>query len=144
MSEGYRYLDDVSIADLAFEAKAEKLEDLFRYSAIAVSKAMILNLEEMEEKVEKNVELESESLEMLLFNFLQELIFYKDSELLVFKRFELKIEMRDKYYLRAKMYGEKIDPNKHKFGIDVKAVTMHLFELKREKNFWLAKVVLDV
>ena len=40
--------------------------------------------------------------------------------------------------------GEKIDMKKHEMLVDVKAVTMHMFEVKKEKNIWKARVVLDV
>lgn len=144
MNDKFRYLEDISIADLAFEAKGNTIEELFNNCALAVSNAMILNLESVENKITKNIEIENENLDLLLFNFLQEIIFYKDSEMLVFSKYEIKIDFKEKYYLKAKMYGEKIDLNKHKLGVDVKAVTMHMFEIKKEKNYWLARVVLDV
>ena len=40
--------------------------------------------------------------------------------------------------------GEKLDTKRHISLVDVKAVTMHLFEVKQAAGRWKAKVVLDV
>jgi SHS2 domain-containing protein len=42
------------------------------------------------------------------------------------------------------MFGEPIDLNKHELLVDVKAVTMHLFEVKKLNGEWFARVIVDV
>jgi Uncharacterized conserved protein len=145
MTGKYIFREDIAIADLAFEVYADNLEDLFKYSGLAITNAMIVDLNSIKPAVIKEIEMENENIEFLLFNFLQEIIFYKDSERLLFNRIDVKIkEEGQKYILKALLYGEKIDMNKHELLVDVKAVTMHLFEVKKINGEWFARVIVDV
>lgn len=141
----YVFLDDVTLADVAFEARASSLEELFEQSALALTNSMVDDLSKIEQKVEISVNLTSQTIEMLLYNFLQELIFIKDTKKLLFSNFMIKITKRDdEYELVARLRGEEINQDKHKCRVDVKAVTMHRFEVKKEIDKWLARVILDV
>ena len=138
----YRFLEDVAIADSAFEAEAESLEDLFRTCAIALFDVMA-DTSTIESKSKEDVELVSDNLDELLFDWLAELIYLKDSKSMLFGRFEVKIEQADGFKLTASAWGESADQKKHKVRVDVKAVTYHLLEVKQVDSKWMAKVVLD-
>ncbi len=141
----YRYMEDVAIADVAFEAEGKTLEELFESSGFALTNAMIKDLGQLEQRVEKSFEVEAEDVEMLLFNFLQELIFYKDAERLLFNKFGLDIEQKeDKWHLGAKAYGEEIDREKHELLADAKAVALHNFKVEETAQGWRAIVIVDV
>ena len=141
----YKFLEDLSIADAAFEATGATLKEVFESSALATTNTMIRNLEAIEQKVSKKINVESDTVEMLLFNFLQELVFYKDAEQLVFSKFEIDMAPKGKKWkLSSVAWGEKLDMNKHQWVVDVKAVTLHQFELKETKDGWRAQVVLDI
>lgn len=105
---------------------------------------MVLNLDSIEKKEIREFEVIAQDLELLLFNFLQELIYYKDTENILFSEFEIKIFIDNKKVAKVKAYGEKLDPKKHDTLVDVKAVTMHMFELKEKNGNWYARVILDV
>ncbi len=138
----YRFLEDVAIADSAFEAEAESLEDLFRTCAIATFEVMA-DTSTIEPKSKEDVELAGDNLEELLFDWLAELIYLKDSKSMLFGKFEIRIEEEDGYKLTASIWGEPVDQKKHKVRVDVKAVTYHLLEVKQVEGKWIAKVVLD-
>lgn len=141
----YEFVEDVSIADVAFRAEGKNLEEVFRACAEAVTHTMIKDLRTIELSTTKRVSLSSESLEMLLFNFLQELIYYKDAERLLFGQFKIFIKQeKEKFSLDADLTGEELDPEKHELIADVKAVTMHLFSLTLKEGKWSAFIVLDV
>jgi len=139
----YRFLDNVAIADAAFEAYGKNLEDLFSTCAKATFEVMA-QTRRVEPKEKVKIELKQKSLEALLFDWLAELIFLKDFKEMFFGKFDLRIEKKSEYILRGEVFGEKIDYKKHKVKVDVKAVTYHLFEVKKTKNNWKAKVVLDI
>ncbi len=140
----FRWLEDVAIADIAFEATGRTLEEIFEQAALALEDAMV-DFGTVKEKVEKKIEISGDRIEMLLYDFLSELIFLKDAEGLLFKGFRIKIEAaKGKYYLEALSKGEKIDRKSHGLRNDVKAVTMHMFEVRQEKEGWKATVVLDI
>jgi SHS2 domain-containing protein len=138
----YRFLEDVAIADSAFEAEAEGLEDLFRTCAMALFDVMA-DTSTIEPESKEDVELAGDNLEELLFDWLAELIYLKDSKSMLFGRFEIKIEQADGFKLTASVWGESIDQKKHRVRVDVKAVTYHLLEVKQVDDKWIARVVLD-
>ncbi len=141
----YRYLEEIAIADVAFEAEGKTISELFESAGFAITNAMIRDLKQIERKIVKSFEVEAEDLEMLLFNFLQEIIFYKDAEQLLFNKFELDIEQKeDRWLLRVKAYGEEIDPKKHETVVDVKAVSLHRFKVEETEKGWRATVIVDV
>ncbi len=141
----YRFLEDLATADVAFEAKGDTIEELFISSALATTNIMILQTGQIDLKDRREIEIEAEELDLLLFNLLQEMIFFKDTEKLIFGEFNVKIGKKgDKWMLRMKAAGERINPEKHMLHLDVKAVTLHMLEVRKDNNGWIAHVILDV
>jgi len=141
----YHYLEDITLADMAFQAEGKTLDELFISAALATTNVMVRNLKNVKAKVERYVAIETEDVEQLLYKFLQDIIYYKDSQMLLFGRYDVNIESFDaKYKLKAKLYGERISMKKHNLIVDVKAVTMHKFEVKQTPIGWKAVVVLDI
>src|SRR5512147_937384 len=128
----YRYLDDVAIADVAFEAEGKTLRELLESAALALTNTMIGNMDAMEQKVIRCFEVTAANPEMLLYRFLQELVFYKDAERLLFGRFELTPEQGvPSWRLHVRAFGDEISPEKHELLADVKAVSLHNFSVRQ-------------
>ncbi len=142
----FRYIEDVATADIAFEATGEDREEVFFACAQATMNVMIEDLDSIEPAVAKSLHLENRDLDMLLFDLLQELIYYKDAEQLLLRIEKPAIaDEKSGYVLRATAKGEKLDPRRHRQRADVKAVTLHRFALAREADGrWKAFVILDV
>ena len=98
----------------------------------------------MEKKIKKKFSLEGKNIGDLMFKFLEEIIFFKDSDALVFNSSEVDVKENKKLKLTAMLYGDKIDYKKQELKVDPKAVTMHKFEVKKEKDGYLARVVVDI
>ena len=83
---------------------------------------------------------------MLLFDFLNELIFYKDARRLLLLPAQVTItgSRATGYSLQARLQGVEIDAARHRLNTDVKAVTMHRFSVTPVAEGWQATVVLDV
>jgi SHS2 domain-containing protein len=142
---GYRYLDDLATADIAFEATGEDVEQVFVAAAEATMNVMVEELQSIEARVERIIEKEDAELDMLLFDMLQEIVYYKDAEQLLLRIRELAItERKGAYLLRARAVGERLDPRRHEQRADVKAVTLHRFSLQEADGLWKALVILDV
>ena len=139
----YRFLEDTAIADAAFEAEGDSLEDLFEACAQATF-AVMAETKTVEAKDQEEIRLKSKDLEGLLFNWLAELIYLKDLKATAFSRYRIKIDKPNGYRLKASIWGEVIDVKKHRVKVDVKAVTYHLLEVKNKDNMWTAKVILDI
>ncbi|MBD0300790.1 MAG: archease [Tolypothrix sp. T3-bin4] len=141
----YEFLEDVATADIAFHAWGKDLEELFIAAGDATINVMIDNLDAIALKETRTFTLENDELDMLLFNFLQEFIYYKDSELLLLRAQQVQIEEKDgEYYLSAVTQGEMLDLERHEQRVDVKAVTLHRFQLKKTDDGWTAMVILDI
>ncbi|MBI4140681.1 archease, partial [Candidatus Woesearchaeota archaeon] len=75
--------------------------------------------------------------------FLDQIIFLKDSEQILFKTFKVTVDEKQKS-LTAECKGDKINREKQKLGTDVKAVTYHNFVVEKIKQGWRARVVVDI
>jgi SHS2 domain-containing protein len=131
-------------ADILFRCEAPNLNGLFVEAALAVQECMA-ELETVDEKISREFKVEAKDVESLLFDFLDELLLYKDSEILIFKSFTVSISEHDgKYILRCIAKGEEFNHEKHERKVDVKAITMHMFEVKKTEQGWKAQVLVDI
>src|ERR1043166_3511366 len=141
----YHYLEEIGTADIAFEANGRDLPELFSDAADATMNVMIDNLDAIEPRETRHIELSNDEIDMLLFDFLQELIYFKDAERLLLRVRDVRIEERDKkYFLKAEAAGEPLDAARHHQRADVKAVTLHDFSVEKENGGWKARVLLDI
>ena len=141
----YKYLEDIGTADIAFEATGRDLSELFTAAADATMNVMIENIGAIEPRETRRIELKNEAIDMLLFDFLQELIYFKDAERLLLRVHELQIDEKgDVYFLQAAATGEPLEPARHQQRADVKAVTLHDFCVERDDSRWKATVILDI
>lgn len=139
----FRYLEELSSADAAFEASGSTLEEVFRDSAVATFEVMA-DTKTVKPLLTHKIMLENEAVDGLLIDWLSELVFLKDSESLLFSVFDVNIKKNDVYMLKGVAKGDKIDREKHNLRSDVKAVTYHLLEVKKAGDKWVARVVLDI
>ncbi|HET6418819.1 MAG TPA: archease [Geobacteraceae bacterium] len=141
----YRYLEDIATADAAFEARGKDLAELFLAASDALMNVMVSDLASIGKSVELEFGVEHEELDLLLFNFLQEIVFFKDARRLLLRVDSVEISSGNAgYALKARASGEELDPEKHDLIVDVKAVTLYRFELRQTEDGWLANVVLDI
>jgi SHS2 domain-containing protein len=141
----YSYIDDIAIADIAFRAEGTSLEEVFRSSWDATLNVLVEKPEEISFSKTKTIALQAARIDMLLFSFLNELVYFKDAEQFLLRVDHLNIHDPDgNPSLNAVLKGEKLDRRKHLFGTDVKAVTLHMLTVKKTAEGWEATVVLDV
>jgi protein archease len=141
----FHYLEDIGTADIAFEATGRDLPELFTAAADATMNVMIDNLDAIESRETQHIDLSSDSIEMLLFDFLQELIYFKDAKRLLLRARDTQIDQKgEAYFLKAKVVGERLDDTRHQQRADVKAVTLHGFSVEEQDSGWKAKVLLNI
>jgi SHS2 domain-containing protein len=141
----YKFLENVGTADIAFEATGRDLPELFTAAADATMNVMIDNLDAIESRETQQIELSNDNIEMLLFDFLQELIYFKDAKRLLLRARDTQIDQKgEAYFLKAKVVGERLDDTRHQQRADVKAVTLHGFSVEEQDSGWKAKVLLDI
>jgi SHS2 domain-containing protein len=144
MSQGYTFLEDMVISDMAFEATGDTPAELFQAAALALFEGMA-DTHRLRPKIQKNIRLRHAQLDQLMYDWLSELIFLKDKEGLLFKEFTVQLEHNTEWNLTAVVRGEPIDPKRHGLRADAKAVTYHQFEVAQtEAGGWKARVVVDI
>ena len=142
----YKLLEDVAIADIAYEAYGKNLNELFENSALAIFE-MMADVKTIDSKHKFEIELKNKKIDSLLYDFLSEILFLKDAKYFIFKKTKVSVNEDKKnklFQLKATLEGETINPEKQHLENDIKAITMHMFEVKKEKNMWKARVVVDI
>src|ERR1700756_3212606 len=141
----FRFLEEIGTADIAFEATGRDLPELFKDAAAATINVMIDNLDAIEPHKTRHIALSNDEIDMLLFDFLQELIYLKDAERLLLRVRSIRVDEKDKkYFLKAEVDGEQLDAARHQQRADVKAVTLHDFAVEKQNGGWRARVLLDI
>jgi SHS2 domain-containing protein len=79
----------------------------------------------------------------LLYNFIAELVYLKDTEKSFFSYFEIRID-EDQKSLNAVVRGEPIDYNRHVIKTDVKAVTHHGLNIAKREDEYVTRMILDL
>jgi len=145
MTSPYRYLEEIATADVAFEAWGATREETFLAAADATLNTMVEEIGTVAPREHREISIAADSLDLLLFEFLQELVYHKDAGRLLLRVRDLRIEETGSgYRLHANAFGETIDPGRHPLLADVKAVTLHRLVVERTRDGWRAVVVLDV
>src|SRR5512138_1405037 len=131
----YRFLEAIATADIAFEAWGSTLEEMFVECSEALLNVMVDDLDAVSRHETISMVMENDAADMLLFDFLGELIYLKDARRLLLRVQNIAIkEAEGLLELRVTMGGEEIKPSRHQLNVDVKAVTLHLFEVTQSEG----------
>lgn len=140
----YRFRDDIATADAAFDVEAPTLDELFRDAADATLAVMVEAPESVEARTRRLLRGEAETLDLILFQLLGEIVYYKDAEGLLLRLGKVEVrESEQGFSAAAEAWGEELDPERHCPLTDVKAVTLHRLRLEKTAVAWEATVVLD-
>ena len=143
LNKKFKFIEEIAIADVAFEAYGTTETELFENAALAVEETMV-NTAGINPKVKKEIEIEADELDKLLFDFLSELVYYKDAEALLFSKFKVNVGKNAKYKLMAEVSGEPFDSSKHELRNDIKAITWHMFKVEKTAKGWKCLIIVDV
>ncbi len=135
----FKYLDHT--ADMGFVAQGKTLNEAFEEAGKALF-GFVVDLEEVKPEKKIEVLVEGGDYESLLFNWLNELLFLSEHHRMVFSRF--KIDYLSPKRLEAKIWGEKIKPERHRINNEVKACTYHLLRVEKKQEGYEVQAVCDV
>jgi SHS2 domain-containing protein len=128
-------------ADIGIIVHGENLKALFENAGEAFFR-LITDLRKVRRRIERRVNIRGESLDRLMVDWLSELLYLHDVENLLFKGFEIDSVGEDG--LKAVVKGEPFQEGVHVIKTEVKAVTYHQIEVRRENRGWRARVILDL
>ncbi len=136
----YKFLQHT--ADAKFQSYGKTLEEAFSNAALAMM-SLLIEPEKVKVKIRKVIEIDAESEEALLYDFLSRFLFLFDAEGFILNNIK-KIEIKkdeQKFRLKAELIG---DNNKnYQVHPVVKAVTYNSMFIKKEKDIYTVQVVVD-
>ncbi len=132
-------------ADLYIAAYGRSLEEAFENAAYATFEGMT-DLDRVKTKIEDVVEVEGYDEKALLYNWLEALLVKFDITGNLYSRFKIsRIEkLPQGFKLKAIIWGEPFDSQKHVSKVGVKAVTYHQMEILKEPGHVTVKFILDI
>jgi SHS2 domain-containing protein len=132
-------------ADAYIEAHGTSLEEAYANAAIAMFQVMT-ETSKVEPKTEESIEVEGKDLSSLLYSWLEELLVRHEIKNRLYSKFHIEIIefQKESYKLKAKIYGENFNSNKHPSKTEVKAVTFHMMEINQSGDQNRIRFVLDL
>ncbi|MBO5152011.1 MAG: archease [Methanobrevibacter sp.] len=125
-------------ADIGFYAYGNNLNEAFENAGIAMFN-IISNTDNITPNKSITFEISSEDNVSLLYDYLEELLFYHEIEFMLFSDFD--VEINDDYSLKATIKGEEINWDKHERNCEIKAITFHQMEVKLGDSVQLKAIV---
>jgi len=136
----YRYLDHMT--DAFIEVTGDTIDEAFENAGISVVDT-IVDINSVDNKDDRKIEINADDLKGLLYSWLEEIIILTITDGFAGKTFNVKITKNNEYHLLAKVSGEEINFEKHHFKMEIKSPTYHLMEIKDEKPV-LMRFLLDL
>ncbi len=133
----YRLIEHT--ADTGLIAQGNSLAEAFANAGIGMF-AIITDLRKIKLIESRTIEVEEENYEYLLFEWLNRLLYYFDTEGMVFRH--ITVTHLSRQQLVTACWGERIDINRHIFKNAVKAATFHLLNIDEVNK--KIKVIFDV
>jgi len=128
-------------ADIGLIVHGGDLKALFENAGEAFFH-LITDLRKVKPRIERRINIAGESLERLMVDWINELLYLHDVENFLFKEFEVESVGEDG--LKAVVKGEPFQEGTHVIKTEVKAATYHRIEVRKEKGRWRAQIILDL
>jgi SHS2 domain-containing protein len=131
-------------ADLGLRVRANSLERVFVEAAQGLFSIIVANPESIRALQQVSFTLaktDPPAPELLLFDWLSELLFTYETRQLVLCDFDVTLDDRG---LTATAGSEPIDTTRHVLDHEVKAITYHGLKLSQEDGQWLAELIVDI
>jgi len=136
-------IEDVALADCALEVEATDPNDLFETAARALAELMV-DPSTVGTGLSRVIALTAVRLDLLLYDWLSELIYRKDRDREVFPETHVRVEGTGPCRLEAAARCDVLDPGRMALRADVKAVTFHQFAVMAIDGGWRARLVIDI
>lgn len=127
--------------DVGIEIRSETLPELFEDAARGLTEILLDPAGLSPQRAEPFV-VEEEGEDLQLRAFLAEILYRFLSTRTAYARVEVTSVARGR--VEAVGHGETLDPARHAVRTELKAVTYHQLEVRREDGGWFARVIFDI
>jgi len=139
------------MTDALIEAYGSTLDEAFENSAFGLVSTMF-DLLNVSADLEVNIEANGYDLLSLFYDWLEKVMLIALTDNVILSYFKVKISHTnnmhdgDVYFLHSKARGERLDLKKHRFKVEVKAVTYHEMQIEqdKEKNIFITRFLVDL
>jgi SHS2 domain-containing protein len=138
----YAFFDHTG--DVGVTLTGRSLDELFASAALAFTETLTA-LDRVEPRRAEELEVSAPELDLLLVDFLSELLYRFDTRAWLTADAQIQVRERDGgWELQGTLIGERHDSSRHPLKILIKAVTYHGLHVRRDDGTWSANVVLDI
>ncbi len=132
-------------ADVFIQAHGKTMEEAYENAALAMFETMT-DSDKIDQTQEQTLEVEAEDQYALLYNWLEALLVKFETENMLFSKFQIMNwqETAELFRFKAKIWGEKFNPQKHPQKVGVKAITYHRMVIIKEKDNVVLEFILDI
>jgi SHS2 domain-containing protein len=132
-------------ADVYIAAHGATLAEAFENAALAMFEVMT-DTEKVSPDVEDSVEVEAEDEYALLYSWLETLLVKFETKNMLYSKFKISSidETKEGFRIKAAVWGEKFDAEKHAQKVGVKAVTYHRMEIIKDIDTVRLEFILDI
>ena len=128
-------------ADIGLHAYGHTLSELFIHAAQGMESLMVAP-EQVRIVTSREITVEGHDAVSLLINWLNELIFFFDTEYLLFRDFDISFMAEQRLVARAS--GEVYDVQRHELSSAIKAVTWHEAAITPTDDGYQARIIFDI
>jgi SHS2 domain-containing protein len=128
-------------ADIGIIAYGADIKELFANAAVGLFNLMA-DLKDLKENIRHEVEMSAEDIEVLLVEWLNELIYISDVEHVLFNRFE--INALSGTELKATCFGERLKPGQQRLKREIKAATYHMLHIDKADGSYKVQIIFDI
>ena len=132
-------------ADVGVELTAPSVSGLFAEAAAAFTDTLT-DLDAIREHRSQDIVVSAPELDILLLDWLQELLFAFEAQNLLVHRADVRLMGEPgAFELNGTVYGETLDPSRHGIKVLIKAITYHHLAVEeRRPDEWWARVIFDI
>jgi SHS2 domain-containing protein len=135
----YRLIDHT--ADFGIHVFGADAGELFKNAGTALFD-VLTDLDPVEESHSRLITCHGQDWPDLMVNWLRELLYLWNGKQQLLKR--AAIEYISEYRLRATLFYDPYDPDRHAIREEIKAVTYHQIDVKKRSTGWESKIIFDV
>ncbi|HTM54392.1 MAG TPA: archease [Pirellulales bacterium] len=128
-------------ADLGLRVRAPDLATLFIDAARGLFSMIVREPGTVRPADAVSIELDASALDLLLFDWLSELVYLYETRHLLLGEFDVQLS---ESHLTAIARGEPVDRQRHELEHEVKAITYHGLKVEQTSHGWLAEVIVDI
>ena len=125
-------------ADIGLKAYGKDMNEAFENAGLAIFN-IISDTSNIDPSNEIEFEVASEDDVSLLYDYLEELLFYHETEFMLFSEFQVEID--ENFHLRARIKGEEINWDKHERKTEIKAITFHKMAVRKTDHVEVQAIV---